>query len=165
MISDPLCGRSNAVRVLHIFALYSPVEIVLSLEASPIYGGVYGEYDMETGVRACAAYVAGTLISGRRCSSIYDYGQSQHIMFSGDVSAQQVRIFDHTDGAHFTGSASGSQFSLYHYGQGHHVNLKVDGNQFSGYDFGTGSHFSGTVNGNTVAFYDYGSSGWFNYSL
>ena len=120
---------------------------------------------MKPNVRACVAYVAGSLISGRSSSSVYDYSQGKHISISGSVDARAVNIYDHDQGCNFGGNGSNGDFSLYHYGDSHHVSLKIQGNNFNGYDYGHSCHFSGTVNAGNISLYDYETGSHFNYSL
>lgn len=120
---------------------------------------------MRSDVRACAAYVALRLISGRSASAVYDYSGSGYISIDGQITATNVDVYDYSRGAHFGGNGSGGRFSLYDYGYSHHVDLQINGNNYEGYDYGSSCHFSGTVNGTSTSLYDYGSSGHFDYSL
>lgn len=116
---------------------------------------------MDRSTRACVAYVAGRLISGRQSSHVYDHSQSRHVSIGGSVSGSRVSVYDYDRGCHFGGSVG----SLYDYGPGAHISLSVDGNRFRGYDYGDGCHYSGTVNGSSISIYDYGESRHFSYSL
>jgi hypothetical protein len=116
---------------------------------------------MDPNTRACVAYVAARLLSGRKSSSIYDYSQSRHISIDGDVTQRNVGVYDYDRGCHFSGQPP----SFYDYGRGAHVTLDVKGKNFSGYDYGDGHHFSGSVSGTSVTLYDYGESSHFNYSI
>ena len=120
---------------------------------------------MRPGPRALVAFVAGSIVSGKSASSIYDHAEGGYRLVSGSVSPKRVNVYDYTDSCHFSGSGTGSQLSLYHYGEGAHVTLDVKGKKFSGFDYGTGNHFSGHVTGRSVTLYDYGEGKYFNYSL
>lgn len=120
---------------------------------------------MRSDVRACTAYVAMRLISGRSASAVYDYSGSGYVSIDGQITATNVDVYDHSRGAHFGGNGSGGRFSLYDYGNSSHVDLQINGNNYEGYDYGSSCHFSGTVSGTSTSLYDYGSSGYFDYSL
>src|SRR2546425_12638848 len=120
---------------------------------------------MKSNLRACVAFIAGCITSGKRSSSVYDYSRGGYINISGSVDRRGVQIFDHDQGCHFSGSGNGKQYSLHHYGDGCHVDLRLNGSQFTGYAYGTGSHFTGQVNGGSISVYDYKESGYFNYSI
>jgi hypothetical protein len=108
---------------------------------------------MRPNTRACIAYIAGRLVTGRNASSVYDYSQSKHILVSGTVEESRIQIYDYDRGCHFSGNRNGEKFSLYDYGDSHFVDLSLDGAKFKGYDYGTSSHFSGEVKGNSISIY------------
>jgi hypothetical protein len=116
---------------------------------------------MNNGTRACIAYIAGCIISRQSSSHIYDYSQSRYINIGGNITENNVGIYDYDRGCHFSGTLP----SLYDYGRNAHLQLKINGNQFSGYDYGDGHHFSGTVSGRSITLYDYGESQHFGYSI
>lgn len=116
---------------------------------------------MDANARACVAYIAATIINGRRRSSIYDYAQSRHFSISGTVTPERANVYDYDRGCHFGGTLP----SLFDYGRSAHVNLKIDGSKFKGFDYGDSHHFTGTVRGNSVSIYDYGQSQYFNYGV
>lgn len=120
---------------------------------------------MRSDVRACIAYVAIRIISGRNASGVYDNSGAGYISISGQITATNVNVFDYSRGAHFGGSGSGGRFSLFDYGHSHHVDLKIKGDKYDGFDYGSSCHFSGTVNGASTSLYDYGSGSYHNYSL
>jgi hypothetical protein len=111
--------------------------------------------------RRALAYIAGRLASGKRSSSVYDYGESRHVSFSGNVSTERVSVFDYEQNCHVGGRPP----SLFHYGDGQHISLKMNDHKFSGFDYGSGNHFSGQVRGSSVSLYDYSESQYFNYSV
>lgn len=116
---------------------------------------------MDPNTRACIAYVAAKLVSGKGASSVYDYSRSRYISISGSVDASRVAVYDYDRGCHFSGSTTG----LYDYGRSAHVSITWNGSRFTGYDYGDRHHFSGSVNGSSVSLYDYGESNYFNYSI
>jgi hypothetical protein len=115
---------------------------------------------MDPNTRACVAYIASALISGRCGSSVYDYSQSKHKSISGSVGNSSVSIYDHDRGCHVAGSPQ----SLYDHGRGAHISLQISGTSFTGYDHGSSHHFSGSVSGTSVSIYDHGESSHFSYS-
>jgi hypothetical protein len=116
---------------------------------------------MKHHTRRAVAYIAGRFISSLASSAVYDYKDSKHYSFSGNVDKSQVAIFDYDEGCHIGGSLSG----VYHYGNSQHVSLDIKGNNFTGYDYGESQHFSGVVNGSSISIYDYQFSEYFNYSI
>jgi hypothetical protein len=120
---------------------------------------------MLTGPRALIAFVAGSIVVGRTPTSIYDFSQSGFRLISGTVAADEVTIYDFTDGCHLTGKGSNSGLSLYHFGQGAHITLDMKGHKFSGYDFGSSCHFNGSVSDKTISIYDFGEGAYFNYTI
>lgn len=120
---------------------------------------------MRSDVRACVAYVALRLISGRSASAVYDYSGSGYITIDGQITAANVNVYDYSRGAHFGGGGSSGRFRLYDYGHSHHVDLQIKGNSYQGYDYGSSCYFSGSASGTSTSLYDYGSNGYFDYSL
>ena len=120
---------------------------------------------MRPNTRACIAYIAGCLVTGKRASSVYDYFQAKHIVFSGTVDQDEVQVYDHDRGCYVSGKNTGTSFSLYDYGDQRYVDLALDGPKLQGYDYGTRCHYSGEVTGKTISVYDYGESSSFNYSI
>jgi hypothetical protein len=47
---------------------------------------------MKSNLRACVAFVAGSLLSGKRASSVYDYSRNGYINISGSVDRHSVQI-------------------------------------------------------------------------
>lgn len=119
---------------------------------------------MKKGPRALIAFVAASIATGRRHSSIYDYGAGGYRQVSGTVTPNHVNIYDYNDSCYLSGSGGVGALSLYHYGEGAHLTLNMQGNRFHGYDYGASCHFSGQVSGNSVSLYDYGEGGYFNYT-
>lgn len=116
---------------------------------------------MQAHTRRAIAYIAGRLISSSRASAVYDYSESRYVNFSGDVSFQNVNVYDYDQRCYVSGSLG----SLYHYGNRSYVQLDVNGTNFRGYDYDTRNNLSGNVSGSAVSLYDYGTSAYFNYSV
>lgn len=120
---------------------------------------------MSPNVRACVAYVAARLTSGRDATAIYDHSRSCHVLISGDVSPAEVSVYDYDRHCHFAGSGDGAGgFTIYDYGQRHHVALSITGGDFSGYDYRSGRHFQGSVSDSMVTLYDYEDSAFHHFS-
>jgi len=115
---------------------------------------------MNAETRRAVAFIAGSLVSGQRRASVYDYSVGHHTSFSGQVG-ERVSVYDYDAGCHISGNLP----SLYHYGASAHLTLKVVGTKFNGYDYATSSHFNGTVRGRSISLYDYGEAGYFNYTV
>jgi len=128
---------------------------------------------MHPKLRPCIAYIAGRLISGRNASSIYDNLQSKTICFEGEVTAENVKVFDQDRGCYLSGLGAGlgaglgdgKAFELYDFGGMYYVELIIDGNNFEGYDHGTPSSFKGEMRGNEITVYDDAFSESFGFVL
>jgi len=116
---------------------------------------------MNPNTRACIAFVAGKVIGSSGGSHVYDYAQSRHLNVGGNVSQQNVNLYDYERSCHFTGKLP----QLYDHGTGFHVTLEIVGRVFKGYAYDSGTHFSGQVNGSSISIYDFGAGQHFNYSL
>jgi hypothetical protein len=116
---------------------------------------------LESELRACVAYIAGRLVSGRSSSSVYDYSQSKHTAIAGTVTNRQVAIYDYERGAYISGGAA----QFYDYDEGCYISLQLTGNNFRGFDYGSASHFSGSVNGRNILMFDYEKGSHFQYSI
>jgi hypothetical protein len=134
------------------------VEITLKLS-------IYGEKFMNVGLRADIAYIVARMVSNQDKSAIYDFSRSKHIMISGEVSLNNINIYDHDRMCHITGSKSGDTFSLYDFGLSSHINLSVKNSSFDGYDFNTSSHFNGSFTGNVINLYDFETSNFYQFNL
>ncbi len=91
---------------------------------------------MTSSVKAAIAYIAGTLISGKHGTNVYDYSSGQYVLFSGNIAQSNINVFDYTHSCYITGNGSGSSYSLFHYGESSHLQLHIAGNQFNGFDYG-----------------------------
>ena len=116
---------------------------------------------MNRHTRTCIAFVAGSVISGIKASSIYDYDRSRHLNFSGTLSESNVQIFDYERSCHFGGRLP----SLFDYGRNIDILLHIDKTSFGGYDYGDNEHFIGHVSNRSVSLYDFSESKYFNYNI
>ncbi|MEJ2246382.1 MAG: hypothetical protein P8Y80_09955 [Acidobacteriota bacterium] len=116
---------------------------------------------MNRHTRTCIAFVAASVISGIKATSIYDYDRSRHLNFSGTVSESNVEIYDYERSCRFGGRLP----SLYDYDRNVDILLQIDKTSFSGYDYGDDAHFSGHVSNGSVSLYDNSESKYFNYSI
>ena len=105
---------------------------------------------MNRHTRTCIAFVAGSVISGIKASSIYDYDRSRHLNFSGTLSESNVQIFDYERSCHFGGRLP----SLFDYGRNIDILLHIDKTSFSGCDYGDDEHFSGHASNGSISLYD-----------
>ena len=120
---------------------------------------------MKAESRSAIAYIAGRLLSGQHSTTIFDYGRSKYVSFTGSVQPGRVQVFDHETGNHIAGSGTETSLNLFEYGRGAHIQLNVSEKQFSGFDYGSGTHFSGSVSGRNVNLFDYGESQYFQYLI
>jgi hypothetical protein len=120
---------------------------------------------MKQKTRACIAYIAGTIVSRRSKSTIYDCTKSEYINVDGDISLEEVNLYDHSRKCLIAGVGKNGQFKLYDFGNENRINLSINGHFFDGFDFDTSEDFGGSVNGNNISVYDYEYSRWFNYCI
>lgn len=116
---------------------------------------------MNSGSRACIAYIVARAISDSSSSHAYDYTRSKYIAFSGDVSSHGVNVYDYGRRCYCSGSLS----QLYDYGNRKHIDLEIRGDQFSGFDYASGKSFKGSVSGDSVSLYDYETSQFYNFTV
>jgi hypothetical protein len=115
-------------------------------------------------LRACVAYVAGRLISGRETLSVYDGAQGRTIYLTGTVGPAGVRVFDFDRHCFFEGSGAQGRFQLFHHGERHYVSLNLEGTRFSGFDHGSTFFFRGAAQPAGIALWDQETNSFFNYS-
>ena len=116
---------------------------------------------MNAHVRRAVAYIAGRLVTNSDSAAIYDASEGRFVNFSGQVTPQNVNIYDYDERCFIGGTPS----SLFHYGDSQFIQLNINGRQFSGFDFGSAQHFSGSVQARNVTVYDYEHGNYFNYSI
>jgi hypothetical protein len=120
---------------------------------------------MKPHTRRAVAAAALAVTSGETPSSVYDYGASKYVSFSGSVTSAAVDLYDYGQRCHVGGNRNGLKASLFHYGNGKHIDLEDQGGgKFSGFDYDSGKHYDVTVEGTSVSLYDYEHSAYFNYS-
>jgi hypothetical protein len=116
---------------------------------------------MDFAIRACVAYIAARMSTGRDSSAVYDYTERKHRLISGDVNENHVGVYDHARRAHISGGGR----SLYDHTERCHISLNVNGTEFDGYEYKSQSHFQGTVQGNDVLFYDFKERKHYHYAI
>jgi hypothetical protein len=116
---------------------------------------------LEPGTRACIAYVAGRLISGRAADHLFDMSKAKYLNISGSIEGAEVNVFDFERRCRFTGTLP----SLFDYGCNTRITLKIEGSRFSGFDLRAAHLFAGSMEDNQVKLYDYGVSRKFSYQL
>jgi hypothetical protein len=118
---------------------------------------------MKEKTRACIAFIAGTIISKRANSCVYDCTRSEYINVDAEIRPGEVKVYDHSRSCHISGSGNSGKYKLYDHGNDKPINLTIKGQYFDGYDFDTAEDFGGSVSGTVVCVYDYEHSRWFNY--
>jgi hypothetical protein len=104
-------------------------------------------------VRAIA-YIVARMAGKGTLSAIYDQSLSKHFSFGGELSEENVFIYDHEQKCHISGSGSAGSYSLYHFGNGKHISLKMGENGFEGYDHDSGTRFSGSIGDGSISIND-----------
>ncbi len=109
---------------------------------------------MDSKLRACVAYVAGRLISGREFSVIYDDSRSTDVKIEGSIKTDYINLFDHDRQCYVAGQGNGNFYDLHDYGGQCFFELSIEGDTFHGYDYQTPCSFKGEVKGDAVSLYD-----------
>ena len=109
---------------------------------------------MKRNVRAGIAYIAGRLISGKNCASVFDCFRGKHITIGGTVRVGMVNVLDKDSKCLIVGSGSNGRYSLKHEGIKNYIDLSIYGSTFTGYDFASGKQFNGTVEGGSISIFD-----------
>lgn len=120
---------------------------------------------MDANPRSCIAYVAGTLISGKEASFIYDHAHGKYLSVSGIVTDGFVKVYDYERACHLYGPGRHARFDLRYGGNQHRISLSLMGQEFMGFDHPTGAHFQGRVQANAILIYDFALGDHFNYTL
>lgn len=120
---------------------------------------------MHPGLRTCIASIAGRIISGRDSSAIFDNHQEKLIRIEGEVTPENVKVFDQDRGCYLSGLGDGKALELYDFGGMYYVELVIDGNRFEGYDHGTPCLFKGEISGDEITVYDDAESRNFSFVL
>ncbi len=119
---------------------------------------------MEPDTRICIAYIAGTLISGKRDFCLYDYGRSLHVKMACLLQAEESGRIVPARRVCVPDSSKGERYK-YACGCGHLFDIAVQGNTFIGYTSKSASHFIGNVRGDSLYLYDHELSAHFNYRI
>ncbi len=110
---------------------------------------------MKPNIRACIAYVAGSLISNRSFAAVRDESEDKNYEMGGKIFLGNIDVLDRESDKMIVGMVSGKDASFYHSGENITITLKLNGTLFTGHDGGTDRDFSGSVVGKKVKIYDY----------
>jgi hypothetical protein len=119
---------------------------------------------MQPHTRTCLAYIAGSIISGKRQFILYDYARAVHIDMS---SLPYSRCLKQCGGGRILALSDSPRGGRYRYtcGGGHFFDIAVHGTTFIGYVSKGSSHFVGNVRGDAIYLYDHRESAHFNYRI
>lgn len=119
---------------------------------------------MQPDTRTCIAYIAGSLISGKREFSLFDYSRSLHVDMSSLPHALCLSRSGYAKRVHVPNFSRGSRYR-YACGCGYFFDIATQGNTFIGYVRNSSSHFIGNVRGDSIYLYDHKESAHFNYRI
>ncbi len=120
---------------------------------------------MTPNMRACIAFVAGSIVMNKPFSAVYDQADGGGRRMDGRFAAGNIDVVDQSDGSTLMGMMSGQTASFYHSTANCSISLQFNGTQFTGHDGGTGRNFNGSVQNDGVRLYDYDEGKYFSYVL
>jgi hypothetical protein len=120
---------------------------------------------MTPNMRACIAFIAGSIVQKRQFSAVYDQAEGMVRRLTGTFSSGNIDVIDHSDGSTLMGMMSGQTASFFHSVANCSISLQFNGAQFTGHDGATGRNFNGSVQGGGVRLYDYDEGKYFSYVL
>jgi len=116
---------------------------------------------MDSGTRACIAYVAGCAIAGVTSHQVLNKTDNVTIRLKGSIRGKSVEVFDYERNCKVMGTLP----NLVDLGTNTRVSLEISGKTFSGEDKTEGVYFTGTVEGKAIKVHDYGLRRDFFYEL
>lgn len=119
---------------------------------------------MQPNTRTCIAYIAGSLITGKREFSLFDYSRSLHVDMSSLPYARCLGRSRYGRRFYLSALSGGARYR-YTCGCGYYFDIAIHGNTFIGYVRNGSSHFVGNVRGDFIYLYDDRESAHFNYRI
>jgi hypothetical protein len=119
---------------------------------------------MQPDARTCIAYIAGSLITGKREFSFYDYSRSLRVDMSSLPYARCLSQAGYAPKVYLPDFSRGARYR-YACGCGHFFDIVIHGSTFIGYVLDGSSHFIGNVRGDSIYLYDQRESAHFNYRI
>ncbi len=119
---------------------------------------------MQHNTRTCVAYIAGSLITGKREFALFDYSRSLRVDMSSLPYALCLGQSGYGRRFHLPDFSGGARYR-YTCGCGYFFDIAIHGNTFIGYVRNGSSHFVGNVRGNSIYLYDDRESSHFNYRI
>jgi len=116
---------------------------------------------MNPDTRACIAYVAGCVISGKTPHEVIDKAREVRLRVKGAVKGTVVEVFDYERNCKLMGTLP----TLFDFGADMALTLEISGKNFSGHDKHVEHHFAGTVEARHVKLHDYDEARDFHYEL
>jgi hypothetical protein len=120
---------------------------------------------MEMHKRRIVAYVIGRIISQKESHTIFDYDSSSYSNIEGDVKTSKIDVFDSEQKRLLSGDMSEDNLSLFDYLSGKFVEIKINGREFDGYDYEYSQLFNGEVSEDKISIFDFHESKRYDYTI
>lgn len=120
---------------------------------------------MKAHSRRAIVLIAGSIITQKQVSSVYDFSELKYFSFGGNANSTTVNVYEYKEQCYISGNGQDGNLSLYHHGNSMQINLIIRGFSFEGYDYDTNQHYSGKVNGSAISLYDYEHCQHFKYAI